>query len=104
MKKIEFLTPKTERFLHGWSRLVSVDGVRYSVTVTKGKMVRIPYKPRGRNIGYKWDGAVFNADTGKRLWDGDVPGSIGVRGLLKAAGVIETTLVNGRWVEKEEGE
>lgn len=71
----------------GWSRKCWVaGGAEYYVSVRRGKAVRIPYKPRGQNRGWHWHGSVFCA--GRRVWSDRVPGSIGVRGLLKEAGVI----------------
>lgn len=71
----------------GWSRAATVDGVRYRVSVTRGRAVRIPYKRRGENRGYKWNGSVYGPDA-RCVWSGDVGGSIGARGLLLAAGII----------------
>jgi hypothetical protein len=78
------LGPKTETFT-GWARTATIDGVAYRVSVARGKPVRIPYKPRGQNRGFKWNGTVYA--NGKCLFYGDVPGSIGARGLLARAGV-----------------
>lgn len=50
-------------------------------------MVRIPYKPRGQNRGWTWYGWVGDA-AGKRIAGDKVAGSLGVRGLLKMAGLI----------------
>jgi len=89
MTTIEFTSEKRETF-DGWSRTVRVAGQEYSVSVRRGKMVRIPYKPRGQNKGFHWYGSVYRigANAG-RVWTDRVPGSIGCRGLLIDAGVIE---------------
>lgn len=81
---IEMTGPKSETW-NGWNRACKYNGVEYRVSVARGRRVRIPYKPRGRNIGWKWQGAVYTVN--RCLWSGEVPGSIGVRGLLTYAGV-----------------
>lgn len=74
----------------GWSQMVCVADRLYVVGVEPGKRVRIAYKPRGKGAyGYQWLGFVRSADDGKRVyWRDDVPGSLGVRGLLTDAGVL----------------
>jgi hypothetical protein len=73
----------------GWSRLVQVDGVEYRVGVERGKMVRIAFKPRGKNRGWKWHGFVRDPKTNKTIWGGEVGKSLGARGLLRAAGLLK---------------
>lgn len=72
----------------GWSRKVTVDGVEYRVGVEQGKAVRIPYKRRGQNRGYRWYGFVRDT-AGKAIWEGEVAKTLGARGLLGLAGLIE---------------
>jgi hypothetical protein len=84
MSALEFLGPKTES-MSGWSRKCRVNGVDYHVSVRRGRSVRIAYKPRGQNRGWHWHGTVY-AD-GRQLWADRVTKSIGVRGLLRCAGV-----------------
>lgn len=75
----------------GWSRTVKVGDQEYSVSVERGRSVRIPYKPRGKNRGFKWHGHVYKISTNHGwVWNGDVPGSIGCRGLLTKAGILIT--------------
>jgi len=82
------LGERQERFGLGWGRTVAVHGSGvYRVVVERGKPVRIPYKPRGANRGFKWSGAVYT-EAGRCIWHGEVSGSIGARGLLSAAGVL----------------
>jgi hypothetical protein len=72
------------------NRVASVtfaDGRKFFVGVSKDKPVRIAYKPRGQNRGWRWYGWVHDA-AGKRLMGETVPGSLGVRGLLKLAGLL----------------
>ncbi len=83
---IKYLTERRDS-LSGWSRKVAVDGVVYWVEVRRGKAVRIPYKPRGRNIGYWWIGYV-RTEQGQQVWRGLTIKSIGARGLLLDAGVL----------------
>lgn len=64
------------------------DGRKFNVGVEKDKMVRIPYKPRGQNRGWTYYGWVRDAVTAKVVADDKVGGSIGVRGLLKMAGLL----------------
>ena len=92
--RIEFTGNKVERFGGGWSRNCRVNGIDYSVSVTRGKSVRIPFKPRGKNRGWQWHGAVYS--QGRCLWSGRVPGSIGVRGLLLEA-QIEAERLADQW-------
>ena len=82
-------TSEKRETVSGWSRTVKVGDQEYSVSVRRGKSVRIPYKPRGKNRGWHWYGAVYRIGAnGGRVWDDRVPGSIGCRGLLIEAGVI----------------
>lgn len=84
----EFLAPKHDyAFEGGWSRKVKVGDQEYIVGVERGKRVRIAYKPRGQNIGWKWRGFVRDA-KGREIWSGLVPKTLGARGLLADAGVI----------------
>lgn len=74
----------------GWSQMVCVGDRLYRVGVQPGKRVRIHYKPRGPGAyGYKWNGFVHSVDDGPRVyWNDEVPGSLGVRGLLIDSGVL----------------
>lgn len=83
--KIDFTGPVVPS-LAGWSRKCRVNGQDFHVAVTRGKSVRIAFKPRGQNRGWHWHGTVY-AD-GKCIWSGRVEKSIGVRGLLRSADVI----------------
>lgn len=84
-----FTSERREMFAgSGWSRNVRVGDQEYTCSVRRGKSVRIPYRPRGKNIGWKWHGAVYKVGGG-RVWEGMVPGSVGCRGLLIEAGVLE---------------
>lgn len=74
----------------GWSREVTLeDGRVYRVGVERGKAVRIAQKPRGENIGHKYWGFVVSASDGREVWRGDVPGTLGARGLLWSSGVLD---------------
>lgn len=64
------------------------DGRLFRVAVVRDRLVRIPFKPRGKNRGWTYVGYVWD-DNGKNLVCESVPGSIGVRGLLKRAGLLE---------------
>lgn len=89
MAMFSFTSEKRETF-GGWSRCVKVGDQEYSVSVRRGKMVKIPYKPRGQNKGYHWYGAVYKIGSNQgRVWEDRVPGSIGCRGLLFEAGVFD---------------
>lgn len=74
----------------GWSQMVCVADRLYTVGIQPGKRVRIQYKPRGKGAyGYKWNGFVRSMDDGKRVYlNFEVPGSLGVRGLLIDAGIL----------------
>jgi len=74
----------------GWIREVTLeDGRVYRVGVERGKAVRIAQKPRGENIGHKYWGFVVSASDGREVWRGDVPGTLGARGLLWRSGVLD---------------
>lgn len=88
MAQFTFTSEKRENLFGEWSRVCTVDGQEYSVFMRKGKFVRIPYKPRGKNHGWHWHGVVYQKDKGQ-IWTGRVPKSIGVRGILLCAGLIE---------------
>lgn len=88
MVTIEFLSDKRED-MSGWSRVCRVAGVDYQVSVRRGRSVRIPFKPRHKNKGWQWHGAVYSG--GRCLWSDRVPGSIGVKGCLTEAGVFDGT-------------
>lgn len=87
--KIEFTGPRIET-IAGWARTVRVGDQEYGCSVRRGKSVRIMYKPRGQNRGWHWHGSVYRigANAG-HVWTGRVPGSIGCRGLLHEAGIID---------------
>ena len=87
--KITFTSERRDAMFGGWSRGVQVGEHRYICSVRCGKSIRIPYKPRGKNRGWQWHGAVYEYGGGC-LFAGRVPGSIGCRGLLIEAGVIAT--------------
>lgn len=71
-----------------WSQQVEVAGRRYYVRVGRGRSVRIPYKPRGHNIGFRWYAEVYSVDPHAKVWDGEVGKSLGVRGILIDAGIV----------------
>ncbi len=88
MAALTFTSEKKENF-SGWSRTVKIGEQEYSVSMRRGKMVRIRYKPRGQNKGFHWYGSVYKIGSNHGLvWEGRVPGSLGVRGILIDAGVI----------------
>lgn len=70
-----------------YASVTFADGRRFFVGIERDRMVRIPYKPRGQNRGWTWYGWVGDA-AGKRIAGDKVAGSLGVRGLLKMAGLI----------------
>jgi len=70
-----------------YAEAVLPDGRRFHVSVEKDKPVRIPYKPRGFNRGWTYVGSVRDTD-GRYVASDKVSGSIGVKGLLKMAGLL----------------
>jgi hypothetical protein len=89
MATFTFTSEKRETF-GGWSRNVRVGDQEYSCSIRRGKAVRIRYKPRGQNIGFHWYGAVYKVGgNGGRVWEDRVPGSLGCRGLLIEAGILD---------------
>ena len=70
-KSFEFTAPRVDKLFGGWSREVTVDG---------------------KSVGYKWEGWVLAKGGGGYIYSGDVPKSIGCRGLLLAAGLIKSTV------------
>lgn len=88
-QKIVFTSEKRSA-IGRWSRTVRVGDQEYSCSVRETKRVRIAFKPRGENWGWQYEGAVFRIGTNQgRVWCDRVSGSIGCRGLLLAAGVIQ---------------
>lgn len=79
---------REDAFGNRYASATLADGRQFYVGVEKDKPVRIPYKPRGQNRGWTYFGFVNDA-TGKRLMGATVSGSIGVKGLLKLAGLLE---------------
>lgn len=82
-----------------WRQEAWVGNSLYQVTMRRGQRVRIPYKPRGQNIGFKWIADVYRfterGGASKHVWGGEVNKSAGVRGILLAAGVVWTE--SGWW-------
>jgi hypothetical protein len=79
--------PWRETFTGKNASVTFADGRKFYVGVSRDKPVRIPFKPRGHNRGWTYYGWVNDA-TGRRIMGDTVSGSIGVRGLLKAAGLV----------------
>lgn len=88
MTGFEFVGPERQTFAGDRWRTVLVNGVQYQVGVVKGKRVRIAYKPRGKNVGFWWHGEVRDS-SGGCVWTARVTKSAGVRGILRAAGLID---------------
>lgn len=89
MITMTFTTDRRETF-GGWTRNVKIDGQEYALSVKRGKAVRIAYKPRGQNRGFQWQGSVYRMGAESRcIWAGRVIGSIGCRGLLIEAGILQ---------------
>lgn len=83
------ITNRLDRWGGGWWATATLeDGRAYRVGVERGRMVRIPFKPRGQNRGWEWEGHVMDQRTARTVWCGKVSGTIGVRGLLVAAGLL----------------
>jgi|WetSurMetagenome_2_1015567.scaffolds.fasta_scaffold570270_2 hypothetical protein len=70
-----------------YASVTLADGRKFALGVERNKVVRIPYKPRGQNRGWTWNGYVMDAN-GHTVASGKVSGTIGVRGLLQMAGLI----------------
>lgn len=89
MSAIIFTSDRREALFGGWSRTLKVGDQEYCVCVTRGRSVRIPYKPRGQNRGWKWNASVYRIGTNHgRVWSGSVEKSLGCRGILLEAGVL----------------
>jgi len=89
---MQFVGPKREQSgfgPKGWWRDVEIDGTLYIVGITRGERVRIPYRPRGKNIGYKWYGVVREKATGKEVFSDRFPKSTGAVSLIHYAGLTE---------------
>lgn len=88
-KTLRFTSNRRDLPMVGWVRSVMVAGQEYSVSIKRDKRVRIAFKPRGENWGWTYHGTVYRiGQNSGRVWEGRVPGSLGVRGLLKRAGVL----------------
>lgn len=70
----------------GWSQTAEVGGARYRVSLRSVRRVRIPFKPRG-TYGHVFEASVYDADA-RRVYAGKAPGSLGVRGILRDAGLL----------------
>ena len=68
----------------GWSRKVEYQGAVYYCSVYAGMRVRIPYKPRGQNIGYRWYCNVVRENE-RSLYNGPCNKSTGCRGMIEYA-------------------
>jgi hypothetical protein len=79
-------------FGNRYASVTMEDGRKFFVGVEKDKPVRIPFKPRGQNRGWRYYGFVRESVTGTLFLSASVGGSIGVRGLLRAAGLITSRL------------
>ena len=85
--KIEYTSEKRES-ITGWSRNVKIGDQEYCCSVRRDKSVRIAY--RGNKRGWTWWGTVYRVGTNSgHVWGGQVPGSLGCKGLLIDAGVIK---------------
>ena len=80
--------PKREG-LGCWSRDVEIGGRRYTCSVTRGQRVVIPYKRRGENIGFHWNGRIYDRERGVEVWHGRVFKSDGCLFMLRCAGLVE---------------
>jgi len=69
-----------------YASVTFADGRKFHVGIEPVKKVRIPYKPRG-TFGWRYYGFVRDAN-GKEIAGDTVGGSLGVRGLLKLAGLL----------------
>ena len=95
--KITYCEKHTNR-LGEWNRYVTLeDGRMFHVALSRGRSVRIPYKPRGQNVGHKWfahvrevkeeEGKRFPT-TVKRFPTLDCTKSTGAKGMLRFHGII----------------
>jgi hypothetical protein len=72
----------------GWTATVSIKGKQYNVSVSRGNRVRIAFKRRGENYGFKWWGAVRATDGSFRYGPVDVAKNTGLVALLESAGLV----------------
>lgn len=87
-RNFSFTSDRRDTF-GGWSRCVKVDNQEYSLSVQRGKSVRIAYAKRGQNRGWKWRGSVYRIGNNPgHVWSGEVRKSTGCRGLLLVAGIL----------------
>lgn len=90
MIKVTFLTGKEPKG-GGWAQRVEYAGSEYSVVVTPGRMVRIAFKPRGKNRGYKYNVSVYrikgkpSETVGEIFHEGDVGKGVGTAPAVEAA-------------------
>ena len=78
------LGPRLPSGMGGWSQRYQIEGAVYWVGISMGRRARIMFKPRGQNWGHKWNGYV-REDRGHTLWQEEVGGSLGAKGLLLRA-------------------
>lgn len=72
---------------------VQVEGVRFYIARDRGRRIRIPYKPRGQNIGWQWWGTIRD-EHAKDVWGCRVRKSTGPLAMLHDAGLIRWTFEN----------
>lgn len=81
-------------FGNRYASVTMADGRKYHVGIERNKRVRIPYKPRGT---YGWTYVGFVRDlNAKTIMSTTVGGTIGVRGLLKLAGLLTVAAAASR--------
>ncbi len=89
-----------------WQRYVTLeDGRIFNVSITRGRSVRIAYKPRGQNRGFEWwaycseckhdDGDRYPTSI-KRYPVVQCNKSTGVRGILKHHNILTDTAYDWR--------
>lgn len=74
-----------------WHQLIAVANKTYRINVIKGQRVRMAYSSKH---GHKWYGEIYDAETGRRIWDGRVTKATSIRTMLILAGLV---VVPGDW-------
>lgn len=92
--EIKLIGPEHRDVFGSRARTVEVDRLRYRVAVNRGRQVRIAFKPRGENIGFRWN-AVVSVEGQGVIWTGEVAKNAGYKGIVERA--IYESFLNAAW-------
>lgn len=87
-RQIVRVVPERKIFEGRWNKVrIRATGEVFHVGVLRGRPVRIPYKPRGHNIGFKWHCRI-NDERGREIASFECDKSLGPESALRWAGLL----------------